>query len=68
MQLTGLVVGSKLLRYVDFPCAEVLGPESSADAIKDLAAKAGRERALECTVVDDPSLRCGSNVIAIDLT
>ena len=41
MQLTGLIVGSKLLRYVDFPCAEVLGPESSVDEIKDLIKRKG---------------------------
>ncbi len=41
MQLTGLLWGSKLLKYVDFPCAEVLGPEASVDEIKALIAKHG---------------------------
>jgi succinyl-CoA synthetase beta subunit len=33
MQLTGMLHGSKLLRFVDFPAAEVLGPEASEDEI-----------------------------------
>ena len=41
MQLTGLVVGARLLRYVDFPCAEVLGPEASNEEIKDLLRRKG---------------------------
>lgn len=41
MQLTGLLWGSKLLKYVDFPCAEVLGPEASVDEIKALIARHG---------------------------
>ncbi|MDH5751190.1 MAG: carboxylate--amine ligase [Deltaproteobacteria bacterium] len=36
MQLTGLYWGHKLLKYVDFPCADVLGPDASAGEIKDL--------------------------------
>lgn len=39
MQLTGLFTGSKLLKYVDYPCAEVLGPEATATEIKDLIAR-----------------------------
>jgi len=41
MQLTGLQWGSKLLRRVDFPTAEVLGPEASVDEIKDLINRKG---------------------------
>lgn len=41
MQLTGMLHGSKLLRFVDFPCAEVLGPEASEDEIGALIEKAG---------------------------
>jgi succinyl-CoA synthetase beta subunit len=33
--------GSKLLRFVDFPCAEVLGPEASEDEIGKLIEKTG---------------------------
>jgi succinyl-CoA synthetase beta subunit len=36
MQLTGMLHGSKLLRFVDFPAAEVLGPEASEDEISGL--------------------------------
>ena len=36
MQLTGLLWGHKLLKRVEFPSAEVLGPEASTDEIKDL--------------------------------
>jgi succinyl-CoA synthetase beta subunit len=41
MQLTGMLHGSKLLRFVDYPCAEVLGPEASEDEIGKLIEKAG---------------------------
>jgi succinyl-CoA synthetase beta subunit len=41
MQLTGMLHGSKLLRFVDFPCAEVLGPEASEDEIGELIEKHG---------------------------
>ena len=41
MQLTGMLYGSKLLRYVDFPTAEVLGPEASEDEIKALIVRHG---------------------------
>jgi len=41
MQLTGLLWGSKLLDYVSFPCSEVLGPETSVDALKDLIHRKG---------------------------
>jgi succinyl-CoA synthetase beta subunit len=33
MQLTGMLHGSKLLEFVDFPAAKVLGPEASEDEI-----------------------------------
>ncbi|MBI5561480.1 MAG: carboxylate--amine ligase [Deltaproteobacteria bacterium] len=39
MQLTGLLWGGKLLRRVEFPSAEVLGPEASVDEIKTLIKK-----------------------------
>ncbi|MDH4127288.1 MAG: carboxylate--amine ligase [Spirochaetota bacterium] len=39
MQLTGLQWGSKLLNYVDYPCAEILGPDASVDQIKALIDK-----------------------------
>ena len=42
MQLTGLLWGSKLLKPVEFPCADVLGPEASVDEIKDLIKKKGQ--------------------------
>lgn len=41
MQLTGMLHGAKLLRFVDFPCAEVLGPEASEDEIGKLIEKHG---------------------------
>ena len=39
MQLTGMLHGSKLLKFVDFPAAEVLGPEASEDEIGALIEK-----------------------------
>ncbi|MBI1911502.1 MAG: carboxylate--amine ligase [Deltaproteobacteria bacterium] len=42
MQLTGLQWGSKLLKRVEFPSAEVLGPEASVDEIKDLIKRCGQ--------------------------
>ena len=41
MQLTGLQWGGKLLKYVGFPTAEVLGPEASVDEIKALITRHG---------------------------
>ncbi|HJS78436.1 MAG TPA: ATP citrate lyase citrate-binding domain-containing protein [Burkholderiales bacterium] len=41
MQLTGMLHGSKLLEFVDFPAAEVLGPEASEDQIGALIEKRG---------------------------
>ncbi len=42
MQLTGLYWGHKLLRKVEYPHAEVLGPEASVDQIKDLIKRCGQ--------------------------
>lgn len=42
MQLTGLLWGQKLLKRVEFPTAEVLGPEASVDEIKDLIKRCGQ--------------------------
>ncbi|MCR4287717.1 MAG: carboxylate--amine ligase [Deltaproteobacteria bacterium] len=42
MQLTGLLWGHKLLKLVEFPSAEVLGPEASTDEIKALIKKCGQ--------------------------
>jgi succinyl-CoA synthetase beta subunit len=42
MQLTGLLHGAPLLRHVDFPTAEVLGPDASEDQIQDLIRRHGR--------------------------
>src|SRR3972149_3592830 len=41
MQLTGLLWGQKLLKKIEFPVAEVLGPEASVDEIKDLIKRCG---------------------------
>jgi succinyl-CoA synthetase beta subunit len=41
MQLTGMLHGSKLLEFVDFPAAEVLGPEASEDQIGALIERRG---------------------------
>lgn len=41
MQITGLLHGSKLLRHVDFPCSEVLGPGASEDDIQAFIKKHG---------------------------
>jgi succinyl-CoA synthetase beta subunit len=42
MQLTGLLWGQRLLKRVEFPVAEVLGPEASVDEIKDLMKRCGQ--------------------------
>ena len=36
MQITGMLYGSRLLEHVDFPAAEVLGPDASEDDIQSL--------------------------------
>jgi len=41
MQLTGMLHGSKLLRFVGFPCPEVLGPEATEADIKALIDRHG---------------------------
>ncbi|MBN8508410.1 MAG: carboxylate--amine ligase [Burkholderiales bacterium] len=42
MQLTGLLHGAPLLRHVDFPTAEVLGPDASEGQITDLIRRHGQ--------------------------
>jgi hypothetical protein len=41
MQLSGLLFGSKLLRFAGFPCSEVLGPEDTEREIKALIDRHG---------------------------
>jgi succinyl-CoA synthetase beta subunit len=41
MQITGMLYGAKLLQLVDFPTAEVLGPEASEHEIKEMISKNG---------------------------
>src|SRR5438045_7995009 len=41
MQITGMLYGAKLLQFVGFPPAEVLGPAASDDEIKALIGKCG---------------------------
>jgi len=41
MQITGMLYGSRLLKFVDFPTAEVIGPDSSEDQIVDLIRRHG---------------------------
>ncbi|MBF0339981.1 MAG: carboxylate--amine ligase [Magnetococcales bacterium] len=41
MQITGMKWGAKLLKYVDFPTAEVLGPEATPEEIQALIDKWG---------------------------
>jgi len=36
MQLSGMLWGSKVLKFVDFPSAEVLGPHATDEQIRDL--------------------------------
>ncbi len=36
MQITGMLWGAKLLEYVDYPTAEVLGPDATGAQVKDL--------------------------------
>jgi len=42
MQLTGLLHGAPLLKHVDFPTAEVLGPDAGEDEIQDLIRRHGQ--------------------------
>jgi succinyl-CoA synthetase beta subunit len=41
VQLTGMLYGSQLLKYVEFPVTEVLGPEATEDAIQALIDRRG---------------------------
>ena len=41
MQITGLLHGSRLLKHVEFPCSEVLGPGASEDDIQALIDRHG---------------------------
>jgi succinyl-CoA synthetase beta subunit len=41
MQVTGMLYGSKMLRFVGFPTSEVLGPGASEDEIKTLIDRHG---------------------------
>ena len=41
MQITGMLYGSKLLHFVGFPAAEVLGPDASEEQIKALIERHG---------------------------
>src|SRR5271165_6804653 len=36
MQITGMLYGARLLDYVDFPSAEILGPDATEDEIQAL--------------------------------
>jgi succinyl-CoA synthetase beta subunit len=42
MQITGMLHGAPLLKLVDFPAAEVLGPDAPEDAIQDLIRRHGQ--------------------------
>src|SRR5215470_1690250 len=41
MQITGMLHGARLLQFVGFPAAEVLGPDATDDEIKALIGKYG---------------------------
>jgi succinyl-CoA synthetase beta subunit len=41
MQLTGMLYGSKLLRFVGFPCPEMLGPDATEAEIKAMIERHG---------------------------
>ena len=41
MQLTGMLYGSKLLRFVGFPCPDVLGPDATEAEIKAMIERHG---------------------------
>ncbi|MGH8621286.1 MAG: ATP-grasp domain-containing protein, partial [Burkholderiales bacterium] len=42
MQVTGMLYGAKMLRFVGFPTAEVLGPDASEEDIKTLIDRCGQ--------------------------
>ena len=41
MQITGMLHGSTLLKFVGYPAAEVLGPAATEDEIKSLISRHG---------------------------
>src|SRR4051795_13170297 len=41
MQVTGMLYGGRMLRFVGFPASEVLGPDASEDEIKGLIERHG---------------------------
>lgn len=41
MQLSGMLWGARILKFVDFPSAEVLGPHATDDQIRDLIGRWG---------------------------
>ena len=41
MQVTGMLYGGRMLRFVGFPASEVLGPDASEDEIKALIERHG---------------------------
>jgi succinyl-CoA synthetase beta subunit len=41
MQITGMLHGSRLLEFVEFPSAEILGPDASEEAIKAMIERHG---------------------------
>jgi len=41
MQITGVLYGAQLLRHVDFPSSEVLGPDATEDGIQRLIERHG---------------------------
>src|SRR5207237_3966931 len=41
MQVTGMLYGSKLLKFAGFPASEVLGPDASEEEIKALIERHG---------------------------
>ncbi len=42
MQITGMMWGAKLLQYVDYPTAEVLGADATSEQVKDLIDRYGQ--------------------------
>src|SRR5512134_1922893 len=41
MQVTGMLYGAQMLRFVDFPATEVLGPTADEEKIKELIERHG---------------------------
>ena len=50
MQVTGMLYGARMLRFVGFPTSEVLGPAASEDEIGALAV--GREADIERQILN----------------